>query len=52
MVIIDVVVVRVMDGWMDTVDGWMGEVGRYIVQYMQLLAVLSITKEMLGSTCR
>ena len=25
MVIIDVVVVRVMDGWMDTVDGWMDD---------------------------
>lgn len=47
MVVIDVVVVGVMDGgWM---DGWMGEVGRYIAQYMQLLAVLSIMKEILDS---
>lgn len=33
------------DGW--RMDGWMGEVGRYIVQYMQLLAVMSIMKEIL-----
>jgi len=42
-----------MDGWMDEgwMDGWMGEVGRYIVlvQYMQLLAVYEYHERDVGS---